>query len=190
MMGDNPDDLPYRAEYAKSGRAKCKACKADIPKGDLRLAAMVQSPFFDGKQAHWFHCNCFFMRNRPSAVGEIAHFDSLRLGLTGFLSVYNMSFTGGKIKRRLERRLRRDPRLVPETLPLEARRRKEARGRPQGVRWWTGHCWETSGLSTPSQGRPNVGRRGVRRKSKRFVKVLYVFCIISKNFMSGRGENL
>ena len=31
-MGDNPDDLPYRAEYAKSGRAKCKACKADIPK--------------------------------------------------------------------------------------------------------------------------------------------------------------
>ena len=78
IMGDNPDDLPYRAEYAKSGRAKCKACKADIPKGDLRLAAMVQSPFFDGKQAHWFHSNCFFMRNRPTAVGEIAHFDSLR----------------------------------------------------------------------------------------------------------------
>ena len=77
-MGDNPDDLPYRAEYAKSGRAKCKACKADIPKGDLRLAAMIQSPFFDGKQANWFHWNCFFSRNRPTAVGEIAHFDSLR----------------------------------------------------------------------------------------------------------------
>ena len=77
-MGDNPDDLPYRAEYAKSGRSKCKACKADIPKGDLRLAAMVQSPFFDGKQPHWFHWNCFFMRNRPTAEGEIAHFDSLR----------------------------------------------------------------------------------------------------------------
>ena len=78
MGEDNPDDLPYRAEYAKSGRAKCKACKADIPKGDLRLAAMVQSPFFDGKSANWFHSNCFFMRNRPTAVGEIAHFDSIR----------------------------------------------------------------------------------------------------------------
>jgi len=77
-MGDNPDDLPYRAEYAKSGRAKCKGCKVEIPKGDMRLAAMVQSPFFDGKQAQWFHSNCFFTRNRPSAVGEIAHFDSLR----------------------------------------------------------------------------------------------------------------
>jgi len=77
-MGDTPDDLPYRAEYAKSGRAKCKACKVEIPKGDMRLAAMVQSPFFDGKQANWFHWNCFFMRNRPAACGEIAHFDSLR----------------------------------------------------------------------------------------------------------------
>ena len=77
-MGDNPDDLPYRAEYAKSGRAKCKGCKSEIPKGDMRLAAMTQSPFFDGKRANWFHSNCFFTRNRPTAVGEIAHFDSLR----------------------------------------------------------------------------------------------------------------
>ena len=41
-MGDNPDDLPYKAEYAKTGRAKCKGCKADIPKGDMRLASMTQ----------------------------------------------------------------------------------------------------------------------------------------------------
>jgi len=75
---DNANDLPYRSEYAKSGRAKCKGCKVEIPKGDLRLAAMTQSPFFDGKQASWFHSNCFFTRNRPTAVGEIAHFDSLR----------------------------------------------------------------------------------------------------------------
>ena len=39
---DNANDLPYRSEYAKSGRAKCKGCKVEIPKGDLRLAAMTQ----------------------------------------------------------------------------------------------------------------------------------------------------
>ena len=39
---DNPNDLPYRSEYAKSGRAKCKGCKVEIPKGDLRLASMTQ----------------------------------------------------------------------------------------------------------------------------------------------------
>ena len=35
-------DLPYRSEYAKSGRSSCKACKASIGKAELRLAAMVQ----------------------------------------------------------------------------------------------------------------------------------------------------
>ena len=39
---------------------------------------MVQSPMFDGKMAHWFHPKCFFGRARPKAVGDIAHFDSLR----------------------------------------------------------------------------------------------------------------
>lgn len=36
------DDLPYRAEYAKSGRASCKGCRSPIAKESLRLAAMVQ----------------------------------------------------------------------------------------------------------------------------------------------------
>ena len=44
------DDLPFRAEYAKSNRAGCKKCKEKIDKGELRLAVMVQSPMFDGKQ--------------------------------------------------------------------------------------------------------------------------------------------
>lgn len=35
-------ELPYAAEYAKSGRASCKGCKSAIPKDALRLAAMVQ----------------------------------------------------------------------------------------------------------------------------------------------------
>ena len=35
-------DLPYRSEYAKSGRSSCKACKTSIGKADLRIAAMVK----------------------------------------------------------------------------------------------------------------------------------------------------
>jgi len=75
---DGDADLPFRAEYAKSGRASCKACKTTIEKGALRLAVMVQSPMFDGKTPHWYHPKCFFQRSRPTAVGDIAHFDSLR----------------------------------------------------------------------------------------------------------------
>ncbi|PSN54639.1 Poly [ADP-ribose] polymerase [Blattella germanica] len=72
------DDLPYRAEYAKSGRASCKGCKSPIAKDVLRLAVMVQSPMFDGKTPHWYHFMCFFGRQRPKTIGDISHFESLR----------------------------------------------------------------------------------------------------------------
>lgn len=36
------EELPYKTEYAKSGRAGCKGCKQNIGQGTLRLAVMVQ----------------------------------------------------------------------------------------------------------------------------------------------------
>lgn len=36
------EDLPYKAEYAKTGRAGCKGCKIKIDQGALRLGVMVQ----------------------------------------------------------------------------------------------------------------------------------------------------
>jgi len=36
------DESPYRTEYAKSGRSKCKGCKEGIEKDHLRLAVMIQ----------------------------------------------------------------------------------------------------------------------------------------------------
>jgi poly [ADP-ribose] polymerase 1 len=35
-------ELPFQAEYAKSGRAACKNCKEKIDQGVLRIARMVQ----------------------------------------------------------------------------------------------------------------------------------------------------
>ena len=71
-------DLPFKAEYAKSNRSSCKKCKEKIDKAELRLAVMVQSPMFDGKVPNWHHVKCFFMKNRPKAVGDIGHYDQLR----------------------------------------------------------------------------------------------------------------
>lgn len=36
------EELPYKTEYAKTGRAGCKGCKSNIPQGEIRLAVMVQ----------------------------------------------------------------------------------------------------------------------------------------------------
>ncbi|XP_069975958.1 poly [ADP-ribose] polymerase 1-like [Penaeus vannamei] len=72
------EDLPYRVEYAKSGRASCKTCKGNIAKDTLRLAVMVQSPMFDGKVPNWYHQKCFFIKQRPKTVADIGNFDSVR----------------------------------------------------------------------------------------------------------------
>lgn len=36
------EELPFKAEYAKTGRAGCKKCKEKIGQDTLRLAVMVQ----------------------------------------------------------------------------------------------------------------------------------------------------
>lgn len=42
------------------------------------LTFSLQSPMFDGKVPHWYHYMCFFAKQRPKCVGDIAHFESLR----------------------------------------------------------------------------------------------------------------
>lgn len=42
----NKIDLPFVAEYAKSGRASCKICKQKIGEGSLRMGVMVQVRIF------------------------------------------------------------------------------------------------------------------------------------------------
>lgn len=70
--------LPFLAEYAKTGRAGCKACKEKIAQDELRIAKVVQSPFHDGFMTNWFHDQCFFNKAKPTTTGDIENFDNLR----------------------------------------------------------------------------------------------------------------
>ncbi|KAH1010082.1 hypothetical protein HUJ05_004437 [Dendroctonus ponderosae] len=72
-------DLPFRAEYSKSSRAKCKGCKQPIEQAVLRMATLTQSPFHDGKQANWFHFDCFFTKRKINTTDDIDNFESLRI---------------------------------------------------------------------------------------------------------------
>ena len=49
-----------------------------ISRGKTTFFQIFQSPFHDGKLEHWHHVKCFFLRNRPKAVGDFSHYDSLR----------------------------------------------------------------------------------------------------------------
>lgn len=69
-MSDHTD-LPFKAEYAKSGRSSCKQCKSCIDQDSLRLALMVQViilifVFIPTHQSYV----CVWMRERSVAVHE------------------------------------------------------------------------------------------------------------------------
>jgi hypothetical protein len=70
--------LPYRAEYCKTSRAKCKKCQENMESGSLKLAYMTKSRFHDGYDASYCHVNCFFLIKRPTSVAEISHFETLK----------------------------------------------------------------------------------------------------------------
>ncbi len=72
------EERPFKVEYAKSGRAGCKQCRGTISKDTLRMAKMVQSAFFDGKQPNWYHFACFFKNATVKSVNEVSGFGSLR----------------------------------------------------------------------------------------------------------------
>lgn len=50
--------MPHLLETAPSGRAKCRACKLAIGKGELRLGVAVPNAFGEGDALHWFHLEC------------------------------------------------------------------------------------------------------------------------------------
>ena len=70
--------LPYRAEYCKTSRAKCKKCQEQMDGGSLKLAYMTKSRFHDGYDASYCHVDCFFLVKRPASVAEISHFETLK----------------------------------------------------------------------------------------------------------------
>lgn len=70
--------LPYRAEYCKTNRARCKKCQQMMEANSLKLANLTKSRFHDGYDASFYHVACFFQIKRPTSVAEIRHFETLK----------------------------------------------------------------------------------------------------------------
>lgn len=70
--------LPFRAEYCKTSRAKCKKCQLQMDANSLKLANLTKSRFHDGYDASYYHVKCFFQIKRPGSVAEIRHFETLK----------------------------------------------------------------------------------------------------------------
>lgn len=62
--------MPDRIEIASSGRARCRACRRAIAKGDERFAEAVPNPVADGESQHYYHLACAAER-RPKPFAAL-----------------------------------------------------------------------------------------------------------------------
>jgi len=63
--------LPHTIEPATSGRSRCRACRVNIGKGELRFGERLPNPFGDegSETTHWYHVLCGAYR-RPESFAE------------------------------------------------------------------------------------------------------------------------
>lgn len=138
------DELPYRVEYAKTGRAGCKKCKNKIDQGVLRIAAMVQVRNFDYQltlipQPFLIYMFLFFsriimMEKIPIGSMSVASLRSTVLSLQMKLIILKTFAT--KTNKRFVKRLKAQLELF---FLKQARERKakneQLRLKPQTQRW-------------------------------------------------------
>ncbi len=57
-----------RLELAATGRARCRACNAAVPRGALRFGEQLPNPFNDKPTWYWYHIECAALRRSSSAL--------------------------------------------------------------------------------------------------------------------------
>lgn len=62
--------MPDRIEVASSGRARCRACRRTLTKGQERFAEAVPNPVAEGESQHYYHLECAAER-RPKPFAAL-----------------------------------------------------------------------------------------------------------------------
>ena len=62
--------MPDRIEVAATGRARCRACRRSIGKGEERFAEAAPNPVAEGETQHYYHVGCAAER-RPKAFATL-----------------------------------------------------------------------------------------------------------------------
>lgn len=65
-----PEAMPDRIEVASTGRARCRACRRAIGKGEERFAEAAPNPVAEGETQHYYHVTCAAER-RPKPLAQL-----------------------------------------------------------------------------------------------------------------------
>ncbi|HWO09708.1 MAG TPA: hypothetical protein VNN80_09525 [Polyangiaceae bacterium] len=76
--------MPDRIELATSGRARCRACRRAIEKGQERFAEAVPNPVAEGESQHYYHLACAAERRPKAFSGLLGALEPARPELAPF----------------------------------------------------------------------------------------------------------
>ncbi|MEO8180692.1 MAG: hypothetical protein ABI895_17800 [Deltaproteobacteria bacterium] len=73
--------MPDRIEVAASGRARCRACRRSISKGQERFAEAAPNPVAEGETQHYYHVGCAAERRAKPFAALLATLSPARADL-------------------------------------------------------------------------------------------------------------
>ncbi len=91
--------MPDRLELASSGRAKCRACRRAIAKGEERFAEAVPNPAAEGESQHYYHLACAADRRAKPFAALLSALDPPRPELTSLASAAEIAIQHHRLER-------------------------------------------------------------------------------------------
>ena len=91
--------MPDRIEVATSGRARCRACRGAIAKGDERFAEAAPNPVADGESQHYYHLRCAAERRSKTFSALLASLDPPRGDLAELAAAAALALAHHRLER-------------------------------------------------------------------------------------------
>jgi hypothetical protein len=91
--------MPDRIELASSGRARCRACRRPIARGQERFAEAVPNPAAEGESQHYYHLECAAERRPKPFAGLLPTLDPPRLDLAALNAAAALTLEHHRLER-------------------------------------------------------------------------------------------
>lgn len=91
--------MPDRIEVAASGRARCRACRRSIAKGEERFAEAVPNPVAAGESQQYYHLPCAAERRPKPFAAFLASSDPPRTDLEGLAASAALGVEHARLER-------------------------------------------------------------------------------------------
>lgn len=91
--------MPDRIEVAATGRARCRACRRAIAKGEERFAEAAPNPVAEGETQHYYHVGCAAERRPKPFAALVNALDPPRAELGGWLAAAQLAVTHHRLER-------------------------------------------------------------------------------------------